>query len=134
MSILTTHGLASCNRDHGYGNRLIVSQAPSLGSPLPLVYNPAPQPTMEREDIDEAPGGTGSASPASDVPELECDSDDESDTGASECPTVEDTPYDRDLLSIEKEAFPPSAGLMLPGSTFWIEEDDEDLPELPAGW
>jgi hypothetical protein len=87
---------------------------------------------MELEDVDEAPGGTCSGPPASDVPEL--DSDDESDTGASECPTVEDSPRDQDLMSTEKEAFPPSAAVMLPGSTFWIEEDDDDLPELPAGW
>jgi hypothetical protein len=89
---------------------------------------------MELEDVDEALGGTCSGSPASDVPELECDSDDESDTGASECPTVEDSPRDRDSLLTEKEAFPPSGASMLPGSTFWIEEDDDDLPELPAGW
>ncbi|KAF8526712.1 hypothetical protein JB92DRAFT_3227010 [Gautieria morchelliformis] len=63
-------------QDHDYGNRLIVADGPALGSPLPLVFNPAPQATLELAD--EVPGGTCSGSPASDVPALECDSGDES--------------------------------------------------------
>ncbi|KAF8515290.1 hypothetical protein JB92DRAFT_2915287 [Gautieria morchelliformis] len=117
-------------QDHDYGNRLIVAQAPSVGSPLPQVYNPAPQ-AASTAFADEAPDGTCSASPASDVSVAldsssesqysECDSDSDS---SSECLTVEDS---RDLL--EKETYP-----LLPASTFWIEEDDDDLPELPTDW
>ncbi|KAF8530892.1 hypothetical protein JB92DRAFT_2854185 [Gautieria morchelliformis] len=120
------------SQDHDYGNRLIVAQAPSVGSPLPQVYNPAPQATST-VFADEAPDGTCSASPASDsFPPLdssseshsECASD--SDSG-SECLTVEDRRgYWKNLR--EKD-YP-----LLPASTFWIEEDDNDLPELPTDW
>ncbi|KAF8504014.1 hypothetical protein JB92DRAFT_2969347 [Gautieria morchelliformis] len=120
------------SQDHDYGNRLIVAQAPSMGSPLPQVYNPAPQATST-VFADEAPDGTCSASPASDsFPPLdssseshsECDTD--SDSG-SECLTVEDNrAYWKNLR--EKDC------PLLPASTFWIEEDDDDLPELPTDW
>ncbi|KAF8492927.1 hypothetical protein JB92DRAFT_3001037 [Gautieria morchelliformis] len=120
------------SQDHDYGNRLIVAQAPSVGSPLPQVYNPAPQATST-VFADEAADGTCSASPASDsLPPLdssseshsECDSD--SDSG-SECLTVEDRrAYWKNLLGKDCP--------LLPASTFWIEEDDDDLPELPTDW
>ncbi|KAF8504030.1 hypothetical protein JB92DRAFT_2969461 [Gautieria morchelliformis] len=120
------------SQDHDYGNRLIVAQAPSLGSPLPQVYNPAPQATST-VFADEAPDGTCSASPASDsLPPLDSSSeshserDSDSDSG-SECLTVEDNrAYWKNLR--EKDC------PLLPASTFWIEEDDDDLPELPTDW
>ncbi|KAF8498894.1 hypothetical protein JB92DRAFT_3125122 [Gautieria morchelliformis] len=91
-------------QDHDYGNRLIVADAPSLGSPLPLVFNHAPQATLELAD--EVPGGTCSGSPASDVPTLECDSDDESGSGFSECPMGEDRPRDRDSVLPAEKTYP----------------------------
>ncbi|KAF8531272.1 hypothetical protein JB92DRAFT_3092404 [Gautieria morchelliformis] len=96
-------------QDQDYGDRLVVAEAPSLGSPRPRVFNPAPQATME---ADEVPGRTCWGSPASNIPGLECDSASDGESGSefSECPTGEDT------------AFVP---------TFWI---DEDLPGLPADW
>ncbi|KAF8524017.1 hypothetical protein JB92DRAFT_3109735 [Gautieria morchelliformis] len=118
-------------QDHDYADRPIVAWAPAMGSPLSLVFNPAPQGAMELAD--EAPGGTCSASPASDVLPLDCDSDDDSASGSSECPPGENSPRDRDFLPTEKETHPQSAAL-IPASTFWIEEDDDDLPELPADW
>ncbi|KAF8476486.1 hypothetical protein JB92DRAFT_3050623 [Gautieria morchelliformis] len=119
-------------QDHDYGNRLIVAQAPSVGSPLPQVYNPAPQATST-VFADEAPDGTCSASRVSDsFPSLDSSSeshserDSDSDSG-SECLTVEDSrAYWKNLLEKDRP--------LLPASTFWIEEDDDDLPELPTDW
>jgi hypothetical protein len=130
-------------QDEAFGNQLIVARSSSLNGPCPLIVNPAPhrpapvEPIVEQPKVDQSSDDHGSDDGSQDVPLLVDDSDsDESSCGSSECSSVADFSDDRTALPTPpaKEASFRDVVHSLQTATFWIEEDEEDLPDLPECW